>query len=221
MPDSSISNCTLRERLNRSITAGPPASSMLATWPSMTGPLLPGTIRRSSAPMSSRALSDRRTTMGIWRCARLSLGNDASKSPTVAMRMVSPIAALVTPRSAMRAKSGRTVNSGLTSDALDATEPRPGIVRSSFSSAAAAVPRASGSSPVSASTYFSPEPPRPTLLRTPGSSSNALRMLFSMPCLRGRSPRGVSKTVSVALRDSATPPGANGSPPAAPPPMVV
>ena len=69
--------------------------------------------------------------------------------------------------------------------------------------------------------YFSPEPPRPTLLRTPGSGSSAVRILFSIPCLRGRSPRSASRMVSVALRASAAPEGANGSVPALPPPMVV
>ena len=121
----------------------------------------------------------------------------------------------------MRAKSGRTVSSGRTRDALDATVPKPGMVRNSFSSAAAAAPNATASSPVSARMYFSPEPPRPTLLRTPGIGSSAFRMLFSITCLRGRLPRSASKMVNVALRDSATPPGANGSPPAAPPPTVV
>ena len=53
----------------------------------------------------------------------------------------------------------------------------------------AAVCSACGSSPVSTRMYFSPEPPRPTLLRTPGSGSSAARISFSMPCLRGRSPR--------------------------------
>ncbi len=69
--------------------------------------------------------------------------------------------------------------------------------------------------------YFSPEPPRPTLLRTPGRWDMASRIWFSMPCLRGRSLRGSSWMVSAALRDSAAPWGANGSVPAVPEPMVV
>ena len=121
----------------------------------------------------------------------------------------------------MRAKSGRTVSSDCTSEALEAMEPRPGMVRRSFSSAAAAAAKDAGFSLVSASTSASPEPPKPTLLRTPGSSCSALRMLFSITCLRGRVPRSASKIVSVALRVSAAPLAANGSPPAAPPPTVV
>jgi hypothetical protein len=113
------------------------------------------------------------------------------------------MALLVTPRSAARAKSGRTAISERTRLAVDEMLPRPGMVRRSFSTASAAVCSACGSSPVSTSTYFSPEPPRPTLLRTPGRVSSAARMLFSMPCLRGRSPRASSRMVSVALRVSA------------------
>ena len=137
------------------------------------------------------------------------------------MRSVSAIALLVTPRSAARAKSGRTAISERTRLAVDEMLPRPGMVRRSFSTANAAVVSACGSSPVSTSTYFSPEPPRPTLLRTPGSVSSAARILFSMPCLRGRSPRGDSKMVSVALRVSVLAPPMKGSVPAEPPPMVV
>ena len=70
--------------------------------------------------------------------------------------------------------------------------------------------------------YFSPEPPRPTLVRTPGSSASTVRMFCSITCLRTvRSPRAVSRIVKVALRTSAAPCGVNGSLPAAPPPMVV
>ena len=137
------------------------------------------------------------------------------------MRRVSPIAVLVTPKSAARAKSGRTAISERIKLALDVMLPRPGIVRRSRSTAAAAVARVCGSSPVSTNWYFSPEPPRPTLLRTPGNSAMASRMAFSMPCLRGRAPRSVNNTVRVALRTSVVPGGANGSEPAAPPPTVV
>ena len=49
---------------------------------------------------------------------------------------VSPIAVAVTPRSAARAKSGRTISSGRTRLAVDVTLPMPGIVRSSRSTAA-------------------------------------------------------------------------------------
>ena len=95
------------------------------------------------------------------------------------------------------------------------------MVRRSRSTARAAVVSAAGSSPESARMYFSPEPPRPTVLRTPGRVSRAARILFSMTCLRGRSPRASSWIVSVALRVSGVPKFANGSPPALPPPTVV
>ena len=131
------------------------------------------------------------------------------------------MAALVTPKSAMLAKLGLTVTSGRTNDALEAIEPKPGMVRRSFSMADAAAESATGSSLVNAKMYFSPEPPKPTLLRTAGTLSIALRILFSTTCLRGRAPRSVNKIVSVALRASAAPPGAKGSVPAAPPPIVV
>ena len=83
-----------------------------------------------------------------------------------------------------------------------------------LSTAKAAVVSACGSSPVSTSTYFSPEPPRPTLARTPGTSDMAARICCSMPCFLGRAWRSSSSTVRVALRTSAEPCGANGSPPA-------
>ena len=131
------------------------------------------------------------------------------------------MALVVTPRSAARAKSGRTAISERTRLALDEMLPRPGRLRRSFTTADAAVLRARGSSPVSTRMYFSPEPPRPTVLRTPGRLASAARMSFSMPCLRGRWLRGTRVMVSVALRTSAALAGANGSVPAAPPPMVV
>ena len=50
----------------------------VATWPSITGPRAPGTIRRSRELRSLRASSARRTTMGICRCDRFSLGSEVS-----------------------------------------------------------------------------------------------------------------------------------------------
>ena len=137
------------------------------------------------------------------------------------MRSVSAKLALVTPKSAARAESGRSAISGRIRLALDATWPSPGMVRKSRSTAEAAALRAWGSSPVSTSTYFSPEPPSPTRVRTPGKVLKTSRMRASTTCLRGRWPRWVSCKVRVALRTSAAPCGAKGSPPALPPPMVV
>ena len=139
------------------------------------------------------------------------------------MRSVSAMAALVTPRSAARAKSGRTISSGRTRLLVDVTLPMPGIVRSSRSTTRACAPSASPSSPASTSTYFSLEPPKPTLTRAPGSTSSAVRNWVSIACLLTplRSPRGVMLMVRVALRTSAAPPGANGSAPVLPPPTAV
>ena len=174
------------------MTAGPPATSMLATWLSITGPRLPGTIRRSRTLRSLRASPCKRTTIGTCRSDKLSLGKAASKSPSVATRKVSLMAALVTPKSAALAKSGRTAISGRTKLAVEAIEPKPGMVRKSRSTAIAAVCSACGSSPVSTKMYFSPEPPKPTLVRTPGKSCKAVRMSLSISCLRGRVPRSVN-----------------------------
>ena len=139
------------------------------------------------------------------------------------MRSVSAIAAEVTPRSAARAESGRTISSGRTRLDVDTTLPMPGIVRNSFSTWRAVAPSASPSSPASTSTYFSLPPPRPTLMRAPGSTASASRSCSSITCFftPWRSLRGVMLIVSVALRTSGAPPGANGSPPVAPPPIAV
>jgi len=81
--------------------------------------------------------------------------------------------------------------------------------------------KASRFSPVSTKMYFSPEPPKPTLLRTPGKAVKAWRICCSMTCFLGRCPRSLISKVRVALRGSPAPEVSNGSAPAAPPPMVV
>jgi hypothetical protein len=62
-----------------------------------------------------------RTRMSSWRASRFSLASDDEKSPLVATRSVSPMACVVTPRSAARAASGRTVNSGRSRLAVELT----------------------------------------------------------------------------------------------------
>ena len=84
------------------------------------------------------------------------------------------MAALVTPRSAALAKSGRTVISephqaGGRGNGAQTIE----WCASRASTAVAVVCKACGSSPVNTRTYFSPEPPRPTLVRTPGNCCKA------------------------------------------------
>ena len=137
------------------------------------------------------------------------------------MRKVSAMLAVVTPKSAAAAKLGCATTSARTKDALDEILPKPLILRKSFSTAAAAVCKAKLSSPDNTKIYFSPDPPKPTVLRVLGKFFNAARISASTTCLRGRNPRASSNTVSVALRVSAAPEPTKGSLPAAPPPMVV
>jgi hypothetical protein len=82
------------------------------------------------------------------------------------MRSVSAMAAAGHPHVGGAGKVGPHGHLGAVRLAVDAILPRPGMVRRSFSTAAAACASATGSSPVSTNWYFSPEPPRPTLLRT-------------------------------------------------------
>ena len=64
--------------------------------------------------------------------------------------------------------------------------------------------------------YFSPEPPKPTLLRTPGSVASASRMLLLDRLLADAAVAARRQLiVSVALRASARADCANGSPPVA------
>jgi hypothetical protein len=76
--------------------------------------------------------------MSICRLSRLSFARLASKSPLVATRIVSPMACVVTPRSAARAASGRTVISGRSRLAVETTPPKCGRPRSSRSMVAGA-----------------------------------------------------------------------------------
>jgi hypothetical protein len=78
------------------------------------------------------------------------------------------------------------------------------------------------SSPASTSTYFSLEPPNPTLTRAPGSVASASRSsrLDGLLGQAGALVRGVRLSVSVALRIPARR-RAKGSAPALPPPMAV
>ena len=139
------------------------------------------------------------------------------------MRKVSAIAADVTPKSAARAKSGRTMTSGRTRLSVDVTAPMPGIVRKSFSTNLACSASTRPSSPASTSRNFSDEPPKPTLTRAPGTAASASRSCASTACFftPWRWPRGVMLIVSVALRTSDAPLTMNGSEPVAPPPIAV
>ena len=137
------------------------------------------------------------------------------------MRSVSLMALLVTPKSAALAKSGRTIISGRIKLAVDAILPIPAMPRISCVTASEACCNSLESSPLNISIYFSPEPPKPTLVRTPGKPTKVSRISLSMICLRGRSPRSSNKMVSVASLVSAAPELANASDPALPPPIAV
>ena len=139
------------------------------------------------------------------------------------MRSVSAIAADETPRSAAFAKSVRTMTSGRTRLELEVTAPMPGRPRRSRSTFCACSVSTRPSSPVSANTYFSLEPPMPILTRAPGTSSIRRRRSPSTACLLmpGRSLRSVRLIVSVDLVTSDDEDGSNGSLPDAPPPIVV
>ena len=133
------------------------------------------------------------------------------------------MAAEVTPRSAARAKSGRTITSGRTRLSVEVTAPMPGMLRRSFSTSLACSASTRPSSPASTSRNFSDEPPKPTFTRAPGSSARASRNCASTACFLTpwRSPRGVMLIVRVATRTSDAPPTMNGSAPVLPPPMAV
>ena len=145
------------------------------------------------------------------------------------MRSVSAMAALVTPRSAALALSGRTMSSGRTRLDELVTAPMPGMPRSSFSTTAACCCSAWPSAPASTSTYFSALAPKPTFTRAPGRSASSVRSSASMSCLlvfapkKGlRSRRCVRFSVSVARVTSGRPaPGVKVSAPVLPPPMAV
>ncbi len=129
------------------------------------------------------------------------------------MRSVSAIAAVVTPRSAARAKSGRTAISGRTRRRWTRCCPAPGWCAGRVSTARAAA--------ASACRVVAGQHQDVLLARAAeadlGAHARQLlparsRMRCSITCLRtGRSPRPVSSTVSVALRTSPAPCGANGS----------
>ena len=138
------------------------------------------------------------------------------------MRTVSAIAAVVTPRSAALALSGRITISGRCKLAVDLMLPMPGTVRSSRSMSRPTVLSAIPSSDASATINFSPAPPWPTPISVPGSTFNASRNCDSISCLLAlRSERSVSLISKVAFRDSEAPPPANGSLPALPAPIAV
>jgi len=164
---------------------GHPPPRRVATWLSSTGPRAPGTVRRPSRSRSRAALSSL-TTMGTWRWPRLSLEAPRRSLPTVAMRSVSPMAWLLTPRSAAAAKSGRTGNlwphqAGAGCHAAQAGNgaqvPLHGL-RTQRASAVASRPSAPART-------FHPNLPGRPCWRTPGMGSTAARICCSMPCLRG------------------------------------
>jgi len=136
--------------------------------------------------------------------------------------MVSPMVSAVTPKSAARAKSGRTISSGRVRLALEVTFPMPGRVRRSRAALLAASLRATGSSLFSTRIIFTPLSAGPTVRRTPGWSAKRSRISLSTACcLRSRSVRWLKVTLSTARRTSATTPGAKASPPAPPPTELI
>ena len=156
-PASSTSMLTFCIRSTRSICAGPLPRRMSATAARGTEPTLAGTRNWAMASRSVRRARSRRTRIGIWRWGRLSLGRLTLKSPKVATRTAPARAAVVTPRSAARAKSGRIWISGRWRLAPEVTLPTPRRVRRSRSIALAAVARAMGSSLAKEIWSFSPD----------------------------------------------------------------
>jgi hypothetical protein len=126
--------------------------------------------------------------------------------------------AAVTPRSAARWKSGRTMISGRTRLALELTAPTPFKVRRSRTTACAAASSAAASSLFSTSCIFTPLSCAPTWKRAPGSSASRVRICASMSLIEvSRSLRWASVSVSTARRASAAAPGAKTSPLEPPP----
>ena len=126
--------------------------------------------------------------------------------------------AAVTPRSAARALSGRTMISGRTSEALELILPMPLRSRSSRSTNWAACIKACGSSLLSTSCSLPPVSGEPTLKRAPAISAMRARIWASMSCMLSlRSLRCTALMVSTARRASAAAPGANASPLEPPP----
>ena len=87
-----------------------------------------GTGRFLIVEMSDRLFSSSATRIGIWRSDSENLAAFWSMSPSVAMRIVSLSAAVVTPRSAARSSRGRIVISGLGSASSTRGARRPGSV---------------------------------------------------------------------------------------------
>ena len=126
--------------------------------------------------------------------------------------------AAVTPRSAARAKSGRTIISGRTKEALELTLPTPLKLRSSRSTARAVADKATASSLRNTSCILTPVSILPTLNRAPGMLAILSRNCISMsPKDSLRSSRCVVDRVNTARRASADAPGANASPLEPPP----
>ena len=127
--------------------------------------------------------------------------------------------AAVTPKSAARAKLGRTMISGRTSAALELTLPTPLRPRSSRSTFCAEAVSATGSSLRSTSCIFAPMSGGPTLKRAPAIWSSRSRTCCSRSAMDSlRSVRCTVVSVSTARRASAAAPGAKSSP-LEPPPM--
>ena len=126
--------------------------------------------------------------------------------------------AAVTPRSAARATSGRTMISGRTKEALEPTLPTPSKVRSSRTTVCALANRATGSSLFSTSCIFTPLSGGPTVKRAPAMLPSCWRSCASMSAMESlRSSRCEVIRVSTARRASAEAPGAKASPLEPPP----
>ena len=128
------------------------------------------------------------------------------------------MAAAVTPRSAARAGSGRTMISGRTREALDCTLPTPLRLRSSRSTNCAVASSATGSSLCSTSCILTPVSGGPTVKRAPATSLSLRLNWASMAAMEVlRSSRWLVLRVSTARRASAAAPGAKASPLEPPP----
>ena len=128
------------------------------------------------------------------------------------------MAAVDTPRSAARAKSGRMMSSGCTSAALELTPPTPSSVRSWRSASRAACVSTTGSSPSNTSSILLPMSPLPTWKRAPGILSSTSRIWPSMSArLALRASRCTRLSVSTARCTSAAAPGLKPSPLEPPP----
>ena len=184
--------------------AGPCPKPRSATASSGTAsPVLPTT---GSAAISARSVrNDRRdcTRIGISRSRSRNFARLALTSPMVAMRTVSLIASVLTPKRAASSSRGVTRISGRSDPADGATLPNPGSRRIALSMVATPADSATGSSPRMVSDNSRSPRSLTTQPRTSGMSANRVVSSCSICfCVRARRSFNTRLTIIEARRTS-------------------